>query len=118
MMILVSGVSSSDLRELVEAAEGGRLGSNKGLSRSGNDMYAFTKPDGLNFGRQTGIQEADACELHIEGELTVFKRMWTSKRRSPRIAACAEVPTCRVNGVLPWPNESDDATSSHEDDVK
>jgi hypothetical protein len=84
-MILESGLSPPDLIELVEVPDDGGPGSAVELSRSGNDIYAFTKPEGLNLGRQTGIQEAEACELHIEGELTVFRRMWTSKRGLPAI---------------------------------
>jgi hypothetical protein len=117
-MILGSGVSPPFLMELIEAADGGRPGSDIELSRSGNDIYAFTKPDGLNLGRQTGIQEAEACELHIEGELTVFRRMWTSKRRLPTMATSLEMRTCRMNGVLLWSNESDHATPGHEHDIE
>ena len=43
------------------------------------ERYALTKPDGLNFGKQMGIQEEDAGELAIEGEWTVFNRMWMSR---------------------------------------
>jgi hypothetical protein len=30
-------------------------------------IYAFTNPEGLNFGRHTGIQDDDAGELRMEG---------------------------------------------------
>jgi hypothetical protein len=47
-------------------------------SLRGNEMYALTKPEGLNFGRQTGIHDADAGELRIDGAWIVFNRMWMS----------------------------------------
>jgi hypothetical protein len=41
-------------------------------------MYALTKPVGLNLGRQTGIHEAEAGELRIDGAWIVFSRMCMS----------------------------------------
>lgn len=41
----------------------------------GKEMYALTNPEGLNFGRQTGIHEADAGELSIDGAWIVFRSM-------------------------------------------
>jgi hypothetical protein len=42
-------------------------------------MNALTNPFGLNLGRQKGIQDAEAGEFNIEGELRVFKMMCKSK---------------------------------------
>lgn len=46
--------------------------------RRRNATYAFTNAEGLNLGRQIGSQDAAAEELRIEGEWTVFIRMWRS----------------------------------------
>ena len=42
------------------------------------EMNAFTKPVGLNFGRQNGIQEVGAGLLVTEGVLMVLRMMCKS----------------------------------------
>ncbi len=44
-------------------------------------MYILTKPEGLNLGKQTGIQDAEAGELKTEGECIVFIMMCISEKR-------------------------------------
>jgi hypothetical protein len=48
------------------------------------EMNALTKPDELNFGKQIGSQEADAEDLTMDGECTVFNRMCRSERQCHR----------------------------------
>ena len=75
------------------------------------DMCTLTKPTGLYFGRQIGIQEADADKLYIDGVYVVSTSIWMSmdgKSRQGKIpnlrdvwSASSDVPVSPLVHVQP-----------------
>lgn len=65
----------------------------------------------MNLGRQTGIQDEVAGELAMEGECTVFSKMWMSDPMGVRASHLLQIGrTCRVYRVLPRSDQSHDFT--------